>query len=72
MLRRGCGSVGRRVVDRCCASVAHMPLAAELVVDGRVLQALALSPDGKWVAYYGETLPRGSQATDCPLWTVMG
>ncbi len=36
------------------------------------LRALALSPDGKWVAYYGETLPRGSQATDCPLWTVMG
>jgi hypothetical protein len=51
--------------------VAHIPLAAELVVDGRVLQALVLSPDGKRVAYYGETLPRGSQATDCPLWTVM-
>jgi dipeptidyl aminopeptidase/acylaminoacyl peptidase len=38
-------------IDRYSASVARAQLTAELVVDGRVSSALALSPDGRWVAY---------------------
>jgi dipeptidyl aminopeptidase/acylaminoacyl peptidase len=39
------------LVDRYGTSVTLTDLTAELVVDGRVPQALALSPDGTWVAH---------------------
>jgi dipeptidyl aminopeptidase/acylaminoacyl peptidase len=58
------------VVDRYCASVARVQLTAELVVDGRVPRALALSPDGRWVAYVVAPVGRAGVHPVGELWVA--
>ncbi|WP_329109988.1 S9 family peptidase [Micromonospora sp. NBC_01699] len=45
-------------------------LTAELVVDGRVPQALALSPDGRWVAYVVAPVGRAGDHPVGELWVA--
>ncbi|QGN47773.1 prolyl oligopeptidase family serine peptidase [Micromonospora sp. WMMC415] len=70
----GCGVLRQRlaavVVDRYCASVARTQLTAESVVDGRVPQALALSPDGKWVAYVVAPVGRAGDHPVSEVWVA--
>ncbi len=58
------------VVDRYCAWAAGTQLTAELVVDGRVPHALALSPDGKWVAYVVAPVGRAGDHPVSELWVA--
>jgi hypothetical protein len=58
------------VVDRYCASVARAQLTVELVVDGRVPQAAALSPNGKWVAYVVARVGRAGDHPVSELWVA--
>ncbi|TDC59424.1 S9 family peptidase [Micromonospora sp. KC207] len=50
--------------------MARTQLTAELVVDGRVPQALALSPDGKWVAYVVAPVGRPGDHPVSELWVA--
>ncbi|GAA4461512.1 S9 family peptidase [Phytohabitans houttuyneae] len=48
----------------------QVKLTAELVVDGRVPQALALSPDGRWVAYVVTPAGRAGDHPVSELWVA--
>ena len=61
---------GAVAAGRYCASVARTPLTAELVVDGRVPRALALSPDGEWVAYVVAPIGRAGDHPVGELWVA--
>ncbi|MDQ7909736.1 S9 family peptidase [Phytohabitans sp. ZYX-F-186] len=50
--------------------MARAQLTAELVVDGRVPQALALSPDGRWVAYVVAPVGRAGVHPVGELWVA--
>lgn len=50
--------------------MARSQLTAELVVDGRVPRALALSPDGKWVAYVVAPVGRAGEHPVGELWVA--
>ncbi|GAA3951306.1 S9 family peptidase [Actinoplanes auranticolor] len=46
------------------------PLTAELIVDGRVPQAVALSPDGRWVAYVVAPAGRAGDHPVSEVWVA--
>ncbi|MFC0527188.1 S9 family peptidase [Phytohabitans kaempferiae] len=50
--------------------MARAQLSAESVVDGRVPQALALSPDGRWVAYVVAPVGRAADHPVSELWVA--
>ncbi|MGW4939963.1 S9 family peptidase [Actinoplanes sp. NPDC004185] len=50
--------------------MAPTPLTAEMVVDGRVPRAPALSPDGRWVAYVVAPVGRAGDHPAGELWVV--
>jgi dipeptidyl aminopeptidase/acylaminoacyl peptidase len=50
--------------------VADVQLSAELVVDGRGPQALAMSPDGRWVAYVVSAVGRAGEHPVSELWVA--
>ncbi|WP_346534191.1 hypothetical protein [Micromonospora sp. DPT] len=58
------------VVGRYCASMARAQLSADLVVDGRVPQALALSPGGRWVALVVAPVGRAGVHPVSDLWVA--
>ena len=50
--------------------MAHTRLTAEMVVDGRVPRASALSPDGRWVAYVVAPVGRSGDHPIGELWVA--